>query len=99
MIVVRYESEALVSLVGPLDVHTVGRVRERLWQLLIEGCTQIVIDASGLTSMDRVGLDVLDAVSCLVVERQGRFVVCSPSEEIGDFLARVRIPSTITIVR
>jgi anti-anti-sigma factor len=96
--VVRYEDEALVWLVGSLDVHTVGEVRERLWALLIEGFTKIVVDASCLTSMDRVGLGVLDAVSGLVVERRGHFVVRSPSEEIGDFLAGVAVPSTITIV-
>lgn len=72
-------------------------VRERLWALLLEGVTEIVIDARGLTSMDRVGLDVLDAVSGLVVERRGRFVVCSPSEKIVDFVLRARIPAMTMI--
>jgi anti-anti-sigma factor len=97
--VVRYEDEGLVWLAGALDVHTADDVRGRLWRLLIEGVTDIVVDASRLLSMDRIGLDVLDAVSHLVVERQGRFVVCSPSPAIGDFLTRAPIPATITIIR
>jgi anti-anti-sigma factor len=96
--VVRYEDEALVWLAGALYFDTVGELRERLWALVIEGVTEIVVDARELTSMDRVSLDVLDAVSRLVVDRQGRFVVCSPSEEIGAFLARARVPATITII-
>lgn len=94
---VRYEGEALVRLVGSLDCQTVGEVRERLWALLIEGVTEIVVDAGGLTSMDRIGLDVLDAVSRLLVEHGGRFVICSASETIGDFVTRARVPA-ITIV-
>ena len=50
-----------LALVGDVDVLEVGAVRRSLNDALIDGCSLLVVDLSGVTFMDSVGLGVLVA--------------------------------------
>lgn len=49
----------VLAVVGEVDVRTVGSLRTRLTDLLVEGSPRLVVDLSGVTFMDSSGLGAL----------------------------------------
>lgn len=48
------------ALIGELDHHTAGEVREKIDAAILEGrCQQLVLDLSGLTFMDSSGIGLI----------------------------------------
>ncbi|WP_198045703.1 STAS domain-containing protein [Kitasatospora mediocidica] len=71
----------VVQVTGEVDLDGVAALRERLQQLIIEGCQQMVVDISGLGFCDSMGFAVLVATRRLISARGGRLRLVLPSPE------------------
>jgi anti-sigma B factor antagonist len=83
---VRHEpSEAVVSLVGEIDLSTVGRLSGAVNALLAEPPPRVVLDMMGVTFCDSQGLGTLVVLSRKATMAQSCLVLTN----VGDFLLRV----------
>ncbi len=83
---VRHEpSETVVSLVGEIDLSTVGRLSTTITTVLNEPPPRVVLDMSGVTFCDSQGLGTLVVLSRKATMAQSCLVLTN----VGDFLLRV----------
>ena len=83
---VRHEpSEAVVSLVGEIDLSTVARLSGAVGAILAEPPPRVVLDMSGVTFCDSQGLGTLVVLSRKASMAQSCLVLTN----VGDFLLRV----------
>ena len=83
---VRHEpSEAVVKLVGEIDLSTVGRLSSTLGDVLAEPPPRVVLDMGGVTFCDSQGLGTLVVLSRKATMAQSCLVLIN----VGDFLLRV----------
>jgi anti-anti-sigma factor len=81
----REPSEAVVSLVGEIDLSTVGRLSGTISSLLAEPPPRVVLDMAGVTFCDSQGLGTLVVLSRKATMAQSCLVLTN----VGDFLLRV----------
>jgi len=78
-------SEAVVSLVGEIDLSTAGRLTGTVNTLLAEPPPRVVLDMAGVTFCDSQGLGTLVVLSRKATMAQSVLVLTN----VGDFLLRV----------
>ena len=76
------DSTHVVSPTGEIDLVTAPALGRRLFSLLDEGKTSLVVDLSRVTFMDSTGIGVLLNVLRRVGHRKGRLVLVCPTERI-----------------
>jgi anti-sigma B factor antagonist len=81
----REPSEAVVSLVGEIDLSTVARLSSAVGEVLAEPPPRVVLDMSGVTFCDSQGLGTLVVLSRKATMAQSCLVLTN----VGDFLLRV----------
>jgi anti-anti-sigma factor len=81
----RSPSEALVTLVGEIDMSTVGRLSAVVGDLLNPAPPRLVLDLAGVTFCDSQGLGTLVVLSRKAAMAQSVLVLVN----VGDFLLRV----------
>jgi anti-sigma B factor antagonist len=81
----RAATEAVVTVVGEIDVSTVGRLRDAVDRILTDAPPRIVLDLAGVTFCDSQGLGTLVALSQKARMTQSVLVLTN----VGDFLLRV----------
>ena len=81
----REPSEAVVSLVGEIDLSTVGRLSGAVGEVLAEPPPRVVLDMAGVTFCDSQGLGTLVVLSRKATMSQSCLVLIN----VGDFLLRV----------
>jgi anti-anti-sigma factor len=85
-VTVRQEpSEAVVSLVGEIDLSTVGKLSSTVSAVLAEAPPRVVLDMAGVTFCDSQGLGTLVVLSRKATMAQSCLVLTN----VGDFLLRV----------
>jgi anti-anti-sigma factor len=78
-------SEAVVSLVGEIDLSTVGKLSSTVGAVLAEAPPRVVLDMAGVTFCDSQGLGTLVVLSRKATMSQSCLVLTN----VGDFLLRV----------
>jgi anti-sigma B factor antagonist len=73
------EDEAVVKIVGELDLATAPRLREALVDLSKQGAKQVTIDLAEMEFIDSTGLSVLVAALKRMRENGGDLALQSPS--------------------
>ena len=101
----RYEEVAVedrdgwrvLRLAGEVDVATAPRLRDRLVQLITEGPPRLVVDLSGLTFIDSMGLGAL--VSGLKRARAlgGDLRLAGPTDHVAKVLAITRLDQAFLV--
>ena len=82
----------MVRCVGEIDVATVPGLRDRIARLQIDGPPHLVVDLTGVTFIDSLGLGALIGAHKRARVLQGSLaIVASPASEPG---LRRRPPST-----
>lgn len=79
LLTVGAEDEAVVKIVGELDLSTAPRLRDALVDLSNQGARQITIDLAEMEFIDSTGLSVLLAAWRRMRENGGDLAVQSPS--------------------
>lgn len=90
---------ATVVLTGRFDVRSTFMVREVLYQHINSSSEDVIVDLSGLESIDATALKVL-AVATRVMERDGRHLIlrgCSPA--LRRIIALTRLRRLVQIER
>ncbi|HZJ06685.1 MAG TPA: STAS domain-containing protein [Nocardioidaceae bacterium] len=90
---------ATVVLTGRFDVRSTFMVREALYQHINSSSEDVVVDLSGLESIDATALKVL-AAATRVMEREGRHLIlrgCSPA--LRRIIALTRLRRLVQIER
>jgi anti-sigma B factor antagonist len=67
---------------GDVDLHVVGKLRDRLGEVIEETPALLVLDLSGATFLDSTAIAVLLRGMRLLQARGGRFRVVVPSSQI-----------------
>jgi anti-sigma B factor antagonist len=76
------ETEHVVALSGEVDAHSAPRLGSRLFGLAEEGKTRVVVDLSGVTFMDSIGIGVLlNALRHFSLRHASMVLVC-PTERV-----------------
>jgi anti-sigma B factor antagonist len=101
----RYEEVAVealdgwqvLRLAGEVDVATAPRLRDRLVQLVNEGPPLVVVDLSGLTFIDSMGLGAL--VSGLKRSRaqNGDLRLAGPTDHVAKVLSITRLDQAFVV--
>jgi anti-anti-sigma factor len=78
-------TEAVVSLVGEIDLSTVGKLSGTVGAVLAEAPPRVVLDMSGVTFCDSQGLGTLVVLSSKATMAQSCLVLVN----VGEFLLRV----------
>lgn len=92
-------SGATVILAGRFDVRSTGQVREVLYQQINQSRDDVIVDLSGLESIDATALKVL-AAATRVMERSGRHLIlrgCTPG--LRRIIALTRLHRLVQIER
>jgi len=86
-----------LALVGDVDVLEVGAVRRSLNDALIDGCSLLVVDLSGVTFMDSVGLGVLVATWKRARVLRVDMVVWRPSPPVATVLSLTALDRVLRV--
>ena len=70
---------ATVSVRGEVDVYTAPQLRERLYAVVGDGASRVVLDLSAMTFIDSTGLGVVVGALKRLRESGGDLVLRSPS--------------------
>jgi anti-sigma B factor antagonist len=80
-------SEAVVQVMGELDVYTSPRLREELLRLISEDVRSVTLDLAGTIFIDSTGLGVLVAGLKRLREHDGDLKLKSPNAGVMKVLA------------
>ncbi len=86
---VRIESQAnqaLVRIVGDLDISSVPKVKAQLSELLEQGAENFLIDLTGVGHVDTTGLGFLVWVRKRATERQGKLLLAGQNAHFRKLL-------------
>ena len=79
--------QAIVSLGGSLDVSNVHRLGAVFRRLVTEGCTDIVLDLGGVSSIDAAGIGIMRGAAALVSKRcHGRLCSRNAPPDLAELL-------------
>ena len=100
----RFDDEALdastqlLTVVGELDLSSVGKLRRQIESAFANGPPQLVIDLSGVTHMDSTGLAELISAHQRAMELEGRLILVVSSAPIRRTLQIRGVVSLFTVV-
>lgn len=86
-----------VALLGEVDVLQVGALRRLLNDALIDGCRLLVVDLSGVTFMDSVGLGVLVATWKRARVLRADMIVWRPSPPVATVLSLTALDRVLRV--
>ncbi len=95
----RYEEVALdqrdgwqvLTLAGEVDVASAPRLRDRLVQLVTDGPPRVVVDMSGLSFIDSMGLGALVSGLKRARAHDGDLRLAGPTDHVAKVLAITRL--------
>jgi anti-sigma B factor antagonist len=101
----RYEEVSLderdgwqvLTLAGEVDVASAPRLRDRLVQLVNEGPPNLVVDMSGLTFIDSMGLGALVSGLKRARAHDGDLRLAGPSDHVAQVLAITRLDAAFQV--
>lgn len=79
-------THTLVSVVGEIDVSSVGGLRAALSRLLVDGDVHLLLDLAGVTFMDSAGLGVLVGIQKQARMFRGSLAIVAPSRPVRRIL-------------
>lgn len=101
----RYEEVAVTDrdgwqvliLAGEVDVATAPRLRDRLVQLVTQGPPQVVVDLTGITFIDSMGLGALVSGLKRARAHDGDLRLAGPSEHVAKVLSITRLDQAFVV--
>ena len=79
----RQENTLCAQLIGELDHHGAGEVREHIDNAVLrQRCRQLILDFSGLTFMDSSGIGLIMGRYRLMISRGGALFVVGTSDRL-----------------
>ncbi|HVT19762.1 MAG TPA: STAS domain-containing protein [Mycobacteriales bacterium] len=88
---------AHVTVAGALSAATVADVRSTLVAVAEHGSGDLVLDISGVDTIDASGLGVLVGAHRLAERRERRLVLCNVPERVGRLLAATRLNRILAV--
>ena len=89
---------ATVSVRGEVDVYTAPQLRERLYAVVGDGATRVVLDLSAMTFIDSTGLGVVVGALKRLRESGGDLVLRSPSRSTRKVLEITGLTRIVEII-
>jgi anti-sigma B factor antagonist len=101
----RYEEVAVdevdgwrvLRLAGEVDVATAPRLRDRLVQLITEGPPQLIVDMSGLSFIDSMGLGALVSGLKRARAHDGDLRLAGPTDHVAKVLDITRLDQAFLV--
>ena len=72
----------VVDVTGEIDLHTAPTFRERVYELIDQGTTRILLNLSSLDFMDSTGLGVMIGSLKRLKERDGTLALAAPQHSV-----------------
>ncbi|MBE7013134.1 MAG: anti-sigma F factor antagonist [Ruminococcaceae bacterium] len=90
----------IVKIVGELDHHSAGELREQLdSKIITEGISNLVFDLSDLVFMDSSGIGVIIGRYKLIKSLGGEVYIVSTSKNVDKLLSLSGIPDIIKVTK
>ncbi len=90
----------IVKIVGELDHHSAGELREQLdSKIITEGISKLVFDLSDLVFMDSSGIGVIIGRYKLIKSLGGEVYIVSTSKNVDKLLSLSGIPDIIKVTK
>ena len=90
----------IVKIVGELDHHSAGELREQLdSKIITEGISNLVFDLSDLVFMDSYGIGVIIGRYKLIKSLGGEVYIVSTSKNVDKLLSLSGIPDIIKVTK
>jgi anti-sigma B factor antagonist len=87
----------VLCLAGEVDVATAPRLRDRLVQLINEGPPQLVVDLSGLSFIDSMGLGALVSGLKRARAQDGDLRLAGPTDHVAKVLSITRLDQAFLV--
>ena len=87
----------VLTLAGEIDVATAPRLRDRLVQLITEGPPRVVVDMTGLTFIDSMGLGALVSGMKRARAHDGDLRLVGPSDHVAKVLSITRLDQAFLV--
>lgn len=91
------EGWRVLRLAGEVDVASSPRLRDRLVQLVTEGPPQLVVDLSGVTFIDSMGLGALVSGLKRARAHAGDLRLVGPTDHVAKVLAITRLDQAFVV--
>jgi anti-sigma B factor antagonist len=91
------KGHSTVELQGEIDGYSAPKLRHCLRELTDAGQRRIVLDFTGIESIDSAGLGVLIGASRCLSQRRGELVVTSPRRQAAKLLEMTRLDTIVTV--
>lgn len=93
-----YKGTVSVAVTGPMEHSTAGELRSLLFDLIDDGeDVTVVIDLTGVSSIDPAGLSVLAEAAELLRENGGRLVITRPRPSTRKLLDLTGLDDVIAV--
>lgn len=87
----------VLVLAGEVDVATAPRLRDRLVQLVTEGPAQVVVDLSGVTFIDSMGLGAMISGLKRARAHQGDLRLAGAGDHVAKVLSITRLDQAFVV--
>jgi anti-sigma B factor antagonist len=87
----------VLTLAGEVDVASAPRLRDRLVQLVTDGPPQVVVDLSGLSFIDSMGLGALVSGLKRARAHAGDLRLAGPSDHVAKVLSITRLDQAFVV--
>jgi anti-sigma B factor antagonist len=87
----------VLTLAGEVDVASAPRLRDRLVQLITDGPPQVVVDLSGLSFIDSMGLGALVSGLKRARAHAGDLRLAGPSDHVAKVLSITRLDQAFVV--
>jgi anti-anti-sigma factor len=88
----------VLRLAGTVDLVSAPKLKLALADLTRGGASEVVLDFSGVRSLDEVGLAVVLCEARHLSHRRGRLLLVDPPDGVRDVLAGTRAAQHLTVV-
>src|SRR3954452_20891727 len=92
-------STHVVEVEGQVDLFSAPSLKERIWQVIDDGKTQLVVDLSHVTFMDSTGLGVLIGARKRLLPEGGELALVITSNDIDHLFELTGLDGTFSICR
>lgn len=91
------EGWRVLRLAGEIDVATAPRLRDRLVQIVTEGTPHLVVDLSGVSFIDSMGLGALVSGLKRARAHDGDLRLAGPGEHVAKVLSITRLDQAFLV--
>src|SRR3954447_10301506 len=92
-------STHVVEAAGQVDLFSAPSLKERIWQLIDDEKTRLVVDLTDVTFMDSTGLGVLIGARKRLLPKRGELALVVTREAIDNLFELTGLDGTFTICR